>query len=118
MVACQELPELPSAACSITSSIMAIVEVVFHKPGDYDALVDATIDARARLRRDIRGYCLMPNHFHEVVELAPSGLSCSELEGPRIAHRERMRGMHRYSLFSLAIPTARRYDWPKAEDDS
>ena len=39
-------------------------EAVFHKPGDYDAFVEAIIDARARLPVDVLGYCLMPNHFH------------------------------------------------------
>jgi putative transposase len=39
-------------------------EAVFHKPGDYDAFVEAIIDARARLPVDLLGYCLMPNHFH------------------------------------------------------
>jgi putative transposase len=38
-------------------------EAVFHKPGDYDAFVEATIDARARLPVDVRGYCLMPTIF-------------------------------------------------------
>ena len=39
-------------------------EAVFHKPDDYDAFVEAMIDARARLPIDLLGYCLMPNHFH------------------------------------------------------
>ncbi len=39
-------------------------EAVFHKPGDYDAFVEAMIDARTRLPLDLLGYCLMPNHFH------------------------------------------------------
>jgi len=34
---------------------------VFHKPGDYDACVEAIIDARARLPVDLLGSCLMPN---------------------------------------------------------
>ena len=42
-------------------------EDVFHKPGDYDAFVEAIIDASARLPVDVLGYCLMPNHFHLVI---------------------------------------------------
>ena len=42
-------------------------EAVFHKPGDYDAFVQAMIDARARVPLDLLGYCLMPNHFHLVL---------------------------------------------------
>src|SRR5271165_3156653 len=38
-------------------------EAVFHKEGDYAAFVEAMVDARARLPVDVRGYCLMPNHF-------------------------------------------------------
>jgi putative transposase len=39
-------------------------EAVFDKPGDYDAFVEAMVDARARLPVDLLGHCLMPNHFH------------------------------------------------------
>ena len=42
-------------------------EAVFHMPGDYDAFVEAMIDARARLPVDLLGYFLMPNHFHLVL---------------------------------------------------
>ncbi len=42
-------------------------EAVFHKPGDYDAFIEAMIDARAYMRVDVLGYCLMPNHFHLVI---------------------------------------------------
>src|SRR3984957_12514479 len=38
-------------------------EAVFHEPGDYDAFVEAIIDARARLGVDVLGYRLMPKHF-------------------------------------------------------
>jgi putative transposase len=39
----------------------------YHKPGDYEAFVEAMIDACARLPVDLLGYCLMPNHFHLVL---------------------------------------------------
>jgi putative transposase len=38
-------------------------EAVFHQPGDYDAFVEAIIDARARLPMDVLGYCLMRTNF-------------------------------------------------------
>ena len=38
--------------------------VVFHKPGDDDAFVEAMIDVRTRLPVDLLGSCLKPNHFH------------------------------------------------------
>ena len=46
---------------------------VFHKPGDYDAFVEAMVDARARLPVDLLGYCVMPNHFHLVLRTHGDG---------------------------------------------
>ena len=43
-------------------------EAVFHKAGDYDSFVDAMSDARTHLPVDLLGYCLMPNHFHLVLQ--------------------------------------------------
>jgi putative transposase len=43
---------------------------VLHKPGDYDAVVEAMVDARARIPANLLGYCLMPNDFH--LQLRPS----------------------------------------------
>jgi putative transposase len=40
---------------------------VFHKPGDYDAFVEAMTDACTRARVDLLGYCFKPNHFHLIV---------------------------------------------------
>jgi putative transposase len=48
-------------------------EAVFHKPGDYDAFVDATIDVCGRVSVDPVGYCLMPNHLHLVRRLHDDG---------------------------------------------
>jgi hypothetical protein len=42
-------------------------EAVFHKPGDYDALVEVIMDSRARLPADALGFCPMPNRFHLVI---------------------------------------------------
>ena len=37
-------------------------ETVFHKPADYDAFVKAMADTSARLRLELLGNRLMPNH--------------------------------------------------------
>ena len=42
-------------------------EAVFHKPGDYDAFVEAMTDVSVRVPADLLGYCLMPNHFHLIL---------------------------------------------------
>jgi putative transposase len=41
---------------------------VFHKDKDYEALVRLMGEAKGRYSVKILGYCLMPNHFHMVVE--------------------------------------------------
>ena len=41
---------------------------VFHKPRDYDAFLDLLAQARRRYAVKIFGFCLMPNHFHLVIE--------------------------------------------------
>ena len=46
---------------------------VFHNPADYDAFVEAMTDACTRVRIDLLGYCLMPNHFHMIVRTDRDG---------------------------------------------
>jgi putative transposase len=46
---------------------------VFHKPGDYDAFVEAMTDACTRARVDLLGYCLKPNRFHLIVRTDRDG---------------------------------------------
>jgi putative transposase len=43
---------------------------VFHKPQDYEAFLSLLSEAKKRHRVKIFGFCLMPNHFHLVVEPA------------------------------------------------
>jgi putative transposase len=43
---------------------------VFHKPQDYEAFLSLLIEAKKRHRMKIFGFCLMPNHFHLVLEPA------------------------------------------------
>jgi putative transposase len=41
---------------------------VFHKPQDYDAFLDLLVAAKQRQPIKLFAFCLMPNHFHFVVE--------------------------------------------------
>ena len=46
---------------------------VFHKPADYDAFIEAIVEARRHLPVDLFAYCLMPNHFHLVLRPREDG---------------------------------------------
>ena len=48
---------------------------VFHKAQDYEAFLSLLSEAKKRHRVKIFGFCLMPNHFHLVLERAATG-SC------------------------------------------
>ena len=43
---------------------------VFHKPQDYEAFVSLLAEAKKRHQVKLFGFCLMPNHFHLVLEPA------------------------------------------------
>ena len=43
---------------------------VFHKDGDYTAFVDLLATAKAKYPVKVVGFCLMPNHFHLIVQPA------------------------------------------------
>ena len=43
---------------------------VFHKSQDYDAFLSLLTEAKKRHRVKIFGFCVMPNHFHLVLEPA------------------------------------------------
>jgi putative transposase len=43
---------------------------VFHKPQDYEAFLSLLADAKKRHRMKLLGFCLLPNHFHLVLEPA------------------------------------------------
>ncbi|MBM4123728.1 MAG: hypothetical protein FJ246_02040 [Nitrospira sp.] len=43
---------------------------VFHKDGDYTAFLDLLAKAKAKFSVKVFGVCLMPNHFHLVVQPA------------------------------------------------
>jgi len=44
---------------------------VFLNDGDYQALLDLLVDAKARYPVKLLGLCLMPNHFHLVLQPSP-----------------------------------------------
>jgi putative transposase len=49
---------------------------VFHKPQDYEAFLSLLSEAKKRHRMKLFGFCVMPNHFHLVLEPAqPVALS-------------------------------------------
>ena len=41
---------------------------VFHKEGDYTAFLDLLATAKTKYSVTLLGFCLMPNHFHLVVQ--------------------------------------------------
>jgi putative transposase len=41
---------------------------VFHKDGDYSAFLQLLVSAKAKFPVNVLGLCLMPNHFHLVVQ--------------------------------------------------
>lgn len=41
---------------------------VFHKEGDYDAFLDVLLGARQKYSVKVLAWCLMPNHFHLLVQ--------------------------------------------------
>lgn len=41
---------------------------VFHKPQDFEAFISVLAEARQRHRIKLFAFCLMPNHFHLVIE--------------------------------------------------
>lgn len=41
---------------------------LFHKPADYDAFMDLLAEATERVPVGLLGFCLMPNHWHLVLQ--------------------------------------------------
>ncbi|MBT1072984.1 REP-associated tyrosine transposase [Pelotalea chapellei] len=41
---------------------------VFHKDGDYRAFIDLLLHARTKYAVKLQAWCLMPNHFHLLVQ--------------------------------------------------
>ncbi|HTP66675.1 MAG TPA: transposase [Geobacteraceae bacterium] len=47
---------------------------IYHKEGDYRAFIDLLLQARGKYGVRLRAWCLMPNHFHLVVQPTEAGL--------------------------------------------
>ena len=47
--------------------------IVFHKEGDYRAFLDLLATAKTKHPVKVFGFCLMPNHFHLVLQPATDG---------------------------------------------
>ena len=45
----------------------------FHKDGDYQAFLDLLVAAKARFPVRLVGFCIIPNHFHLVVQPTSAG---------------------------------------------
>jgi putative transposase len=43
-------------------------EAIFHDPRDYECFLQTLAEACVKARWQVHAYCLMPNHFHLVVE--------------------------------------------------
>jgi putative transposase len=89
-------------------------EVVFHKPGDYDAFVEVMIDARARVPVDLLGYCLMPNHFHFLLRTNHDGDLGRWMQWLLTAHARRY---HRHHGTSGHVWEGRFKAFPVQDDD-
>jgi putative transposase len=89
-------------------------ETVFHQPADYDAFVQAMIDARERLPLDILGYCLMPNHFHLVLRPRSDGDLGRWMQWLLTAH---VRRYHRYHGTTIHVWQGRFKTFPVQDDE-
>lgn len=66
---------------------------VFHKEGDYTACLDLLAPAKAKYPVKLFGVCLMPNHFHLVVQPATEAALCSFMQWWMTSH---VRRYHRH----------------------
>jgi putative transposase len=89
-------------------------EAVFHKPGDYDAFVEAIGDSCARLPLDLLGYCVMPNHFHLVIRPRADGDLGRWVQWLLMAHARRY---HRHYRTSGHVWQGRFKAFPIQDDD-
>lgn len=62
---------------------------VFHKDGDYHTFVDVLLGARQRYRVKILAWCLMPNHFHLLVQPQDAALLNKWLQWVMTTHVRR-----------------------------
>jgi putative transposase len=59
---------------------------LFHKDGDYTAFLDMLTTAKSNFSVKVLGVCLMPNHFHLVVQPATEATLCSFMQWLMTSH--------------------------------
>lgn len=62
---------------------------VFHKDGDYQAFIDVLLGARQRYRVKVLAWCLMPNHFHLLVQPEDAALLTKWMQWVMTTHVRR-----------------------------
>ena len=63
--------------------------VAFHKEGDYTAFLDLLATAKAKHPVNVFGFCLMPNHFHLVVQPATAAALSGFMQWWMTSHARR-----------------------------
>ena len=63
--------------------------LIFHKDRDYHAFLALLADAKARYPVKILGFCLMPNHFHLVLQPATPDALCHFMQWWLTSHVRR-----------------------------
>jgi putative transposase len=77
---------------------------VFHKPEDYEAFLSLLAEAKKRQRVKLFAFCLMPNHFHLVVEPADQTALSQFISGcckPRAPLSQALRNQRPYLAGSV-----------------
>ena len=102
-------------ATRITSLIAAIGRTtVFHKSQDYEAFLSLLSEAKKRHPVKIFGFCLMPNHFHFVLEPAHENTLSQFMQWLLISH---VRRYHKHYGSSGHIWQGRFKSFPVQRDE-
>lgn len=87
---------------------------IFHKDGDYEAFLALIGEACQRRPMSVLAYCLMPNHFHFVVEPREDGDLSPWMQWLMTAH---VRRYHRHHESSGHVWQGRFKSFPIEADD-
>jgi putative transposase len=87
---------------------------VFHKDDDYDAFLKAIAHGCIEVPMPVLGYCLMPNHFHLVVQPAAEGDLSRWMHWLQNTH---VRRYHQHYHSSGHVWQGRFKSFPIQEDD-
>ena len=88
--------------------------VVFHKDGDYAAFLELLATARAKLPVKVFGFCLMPTHFHLVLQPATVDVLSPFMQWWMTSH---VRRYHRHYGSSGHVWQGRFKSFPIQQDD-